>query len=69
MTLRLRVALHSGLTLLCLIVPPYAAARVILLGSFTRTPLNGVIGMTDLALDTDLTPEQRDFLSHTPRGL
>jgi two-component system, sensor histidine kinase and response regulator len=27
-----------------------------------RTPLNGVIGMTDLVLDTDLTPEQRDFL-------
>jgi len=26
------------------------------------TPLNGVIGMTDLALDTDLTPEQREYL-------
>jgi PAS domain S-box-containing protein len=27
-----------------------------------RTPLNGVIGMTELVLDTDLTPEQREDL-------
>jgi signal transduction histidine kinase/ligand-binding sensor domain-containing protein/DNA-binding response OmpR family regulator len=27
-----------------------------------RTPLNGVIGMTALALDTELSPEQRDYL-------
>jgi len=27
-----------------------------------RTPLNGVIGMTDIVLDTDLTAEQRDCL-------
>jgi two-component system, sensor histidine kinase and response regulator len=27
-----------------------------------RTPLNGVIGMTDLVLETELTAEQRDFL-------
>ncbi len=27
-----------------------------------RTPLNGVMGMTDLVLETELTPEQRDFL-------
>jgi signal transduction histidine kinase/CheY-like chemotaxis protein/HPt (histidine-containing phosphotransfer) domain-containing protein len=27
-----------------------------------RTPLNGVIGMTDLVLDTDLTADQRDCL-------
>jgi two-component system, sensor histidine kinase and response regulator len=27
-----------------------------------RTPLNGIIGMTGLALDTELTPEQRDYL-------
>jgi signal transduction histidine kinase/ligand-binding sensor domain-containing protein/DNA-binding response OmpR family regulator len=27
-----------------------------------RTPLNGVIGMTDLVLDTSLTVEQRDYL-------
>ncbi|HTW49885.1 MAG TPA: response regulator [Acidobacteriaceae bacterium] len=27
-----------------------------------RTPLNGVIGMTSLALDTELTAEQRDYL-------
>ena len=27
-----------------------------------RTPLNGVIGMTDLVLDSDLTAEQRDYL-------
>lgn len=26
-----------------------------------RTPLNGVIGMTSLLLDTDLTPEQREY--------
>jgi len=28
-----------------------------------RTPLNGVVGMTGLALDTDLTPEQREYLT------
>ncbi len=28
-----------------------------------RTPLNGVLGMTELVLDTDLTTEQRDYLS------
>ncbi len=27
-----------------------------------RTPMNGIIGMTLLALDTDLTAEQRDYL-------
>jgi PAS domain S-box-containing protein len=27
-----------------------------------RTPLNGIIGMTNLILDTHLTPEQRDFI-------
>jgi PAS domain S-box-containing protein len=27
-----------------------------------RTPLNGIMGMTDLTLDTQLTPEQRDYL-------
>ena len=27
-----------------------------------RTPLNGVIGMTDLTLDTNLQPEQREYL-------
>jgi signal transduction histidine kinase/CheY-like chemotaxis protein/HPt (histidine-containing phosphotransfer) domain-containing protein len=27
-----------------------------------RTPLHGVLGMTDLTLDTDLRPEQREFL-------
>ncbi|WP_273844167.1 PAS domain S-box protein [Rubrobacter calidifluminis] len=26
-----------------------------------RTPMNGVIGMAELLLDTDLTPEQRDY--------
>jgi PAS domain S-box-containing protein len=28
-----------------------------------RTPMNGIIGMTELALDTDLTAEQRDYLA------
>ena len=28
-----------------------------------RTPMNGIIGMTALALDTDLKPEQREYLS------
>jgi PAS domain S-box-containing protein len=27
-----------------------------------RTPMNGILGMTGLALDTDLSPEQRSFL-------
>jgi signal transduction histidine kinase/HPt (histidine-containing phosphotransfer) domain-containing protein len=27
-----------------------------------RTPMNGVIGMTSLALETELTPEQREYL-------
>ena len=27
-----------------------------------RTPMNGILGMTGLALQTELTPEQRDFL-------
>jgi two-component system sensor histidine kinase/response regulator len=27
-----------------------------------RTPMNGIIGMTELALDTDLTPRQREYL-------
>jgi PAS domain S-box-containing protein len=28
-----------------------------------RTPMNGVIGMTSLLLETNLTPEQRDYVS------
>jgi signal transduction histidine kinase/ActR/RegA family two-component response regulator len=28
-----------------------------------RTPMNGIIGMTGLALDTELTAEQRDYLN------
>ncbi len=33
-----------------------------------RTPLNGLLGMTDLALDTDLTPAQRDYLETIRRS-
>ncbi len=33
-----------------------------------RTPMNGVIGMTDLALDTDLTAQQRDYLETIRRS-
>ncbi len=32
-----------------------------------RTPLNGVIGMTGLLLDTELSPQQRDY-AHTTRS-
>jgi PAS domain S-box-containing protein len=28
-----------------------------------RTPLNGILGMTELMLDTDLAPKQREYLS------
>jgi PAS domain S-box-containing protein len=28
-----------------------------------RTPMNGIIGMSTLALDTDLTPEQTDYIA------
>ena len=28
-----------------------------------RTPLNGIVGMTELSLDTDLTSEQREYLN------
>jgi PAS domain S-box-containing protein len=28
-----------------------------------RTPLNGILGMTELVLDTDLAPRQREYLS------
>ncbi|MGH9343940.1 MAG: ATP-binding protein, partial [Terriglobia bacterium] len=27
-----------------------------------RTPMNGILGLTELALDTDLTPDQREYL-------
>jgi PAS domain S-box-containing protein len=33
-----------------------------------RTPMNGVIGMTGLLLDTDLTPEQRDYTDTVRRS-
>src|SRR6185295_5413117 len=28
-----------------------------------RTPMNGIIGMTDLTLETELTNEQREYLN------
>jgi nitrogen fixation/metabolism regulation signal transduction histidine kinase len=28
-----------------------------------RTPINGIMGMTELCLDTELTPEQREYLT------
>ena len=28
-----------------------------------RTPVNGILGMTELTLDTDLTPEQREYVT------
>jgi len=33
-----------------------------------RTPMNGVLGMTDLALDTDLSTQQRDYLETVKRS-
>jgi PAS domain S-box-containing protein len=33
-----------------------------------RTPLNGVIGMTDLLLQSDLTPEQREYATTARRS-
>ncbi|HEV8456243.1 MAG TPA: MHYT domain-containing protein, partial [Gemmatimonadales bacterium] len=33
-----------------------------------RTPMNGVMGFVDLALDTELTPEQREYLEVAKRS-
>ena len=33
-----------------------------------RTPMNGIIGMYNLLLDTDLTPEQADFVDTGKRS-
>ena len=33
-----------------------------------RTPINGVLGMTDLLLETDLNPEQRDYAETTRKS-
>ncbi|PYU64799.1 MAG: PAS domain-containing sensor histidine kinase, partial [Acidobacteria bacterium] len=32
-----------------------------------RTPMKGILGMTELALDTDLKPEQREYLDMVQR--
>ena len=32
-----------------------------------RTPLNGIIGMTELLLDTDLNSEQKEYAPNHPR--
>ncbi|HKD99654.1 MAG TPA: ATP-binding protein [Planctomycetota bacterium] len=29
-----------------------------------RTPLNGVLGLTEIVLETDLSPEQREYIEH-----
>ncbi len=33
-----------------------------------RTPMNGIMGMTDLVLDTELSPEQREYLNDARRS-
>ena len=33
-----------------------------------RTPLNAVLGMTHLAMKTDLTPKQRDYVTKTRKA-
>ncbi len=33
-----------------------------------RTPMNGILGMTSLALDTELTNEQRDYLKNVQKS-
>jgi len=33
-----------------------------------RTPMNGILGMTSLAMDTELTDEQRDYLNNVQKS-